>query len=223
METSLHRQLKWHYVEDQSQHEVRCEGFRIDAVRGKELIEIQHGSLSAIRDKIAKLLKKKHTVRVVKPIVAEKLLVKLDGKEGEVVSRRRSPKRGTLLDVFDHLVYFTRVFPHKQLILDVPLVKVEEHRYPGHGKRRRRRERDFVVQDQLLTDVVEVHSLRTHGDLRKFLPKRLPRKFHTGHLAEQLQIPRWTAQRIAYCLRETGSLHVVGKEGNAVLYSRKAA
>jgi len=223
METSLHRQLKLTYVEDESQHEVSCDGFRIDAVRGKELIEIQHSSLSAIRDKIAKLLKKKHTVRVVKPIIAEKLLVKLDEQDGKVVSRRRSPKRGTLLDVFDHLIYFTRVFPHARLTLDVPLVTVEEHRYPGHGKRRRRRERDFVVQDQLLTDVLEVHSLRTHADLRKFLPKRLPRKFHTGHIAEKMNVPRYTAQRLAYCLREPGSLHVVGKEGNAVLYSRRAA
>ena len=114
METSLHRQLKTHYAAGSSQLEVACEGYRIDAIRGKELIEIQHGSLAAIRDKIAKLLTK-HRVTVVKPIIARKKLIKLDKRGGEVVSRRLSPKRGQLLDIFDEMVYFTRVFPNRRL------------------------------------------------------------------------------------------------------------
>src|SRR5687768_11979556 len=135
METSLHRQLKALYAGDDGLQEVVCEGYRIDAIRGGELIEIQHGSLAAIRDKIRRLLKG-HRVRIVKPIVANKLLVKLDKRGGIELNRRRSPKRGTLLNVFDELVYFTRVFPHEQLTLEVVLVDVEERRYPGQGKRR---------------------------------------------------------------------------------------
>ena len=40
METSLHRQLKALYAGDDGSQEVVCEGYRIDAVRGGELIEI---------------------------------------------------------------------------------------------------------------------------------------------------------------------------------------
>ncbi len=217
METSLHRQLKAHYAPDDSQQEVACEGYRIDAVRNGRLIEIQHGSLAAIRDKIAALLKN-HRVTVVKPIVTKKQLLKLDSRGGKVVQQRLSPKRGKLLDLFDELVYFTRVFPHRKLILEVVLVEVEELRYPGHGRRRRRRERDFQIEDQLLARVVETHKFRSLADLRKLLPKKLPKTFHTGHLAEGLEVPRWTAQRIAYCLRETGAIRSVGKQGNALLY-----
>ncbi len=100
METSLHRQLKAIYAGADGQQEVVCDGYRIDAVRGAELIEIQHGSLTAIRDKIRRLLEQ-HRVRIVKPIVANKLLVKLDRRGGAELDRRRSPKRGKLLDVFD--------------------------------------------------------------------------------------------------------------------------
>jgi hypothetical protein len=226
METSLHRQLKALYAGDDGLQEVVCEGYRIDAVRGGELIEIQHGSLAAIRDKIRRLLKG-HRVRIVKPIVANKLLVKLDKRGGAELDRRRSPKRGTLLNVFDELVYFTRVFPHDQLTLEVVLVDVEERRYPGRGKRRRRRDgKDFQIEDQRLMGVVASQSFSTVADLRKLLPKRMPRQFHTAHLAERLKTPRWTAQRIAYCLREMGAVEIVGKEGNAILYryaGRKAA
>ena len=220
METSLHRQLKEHYARDASQMEVACEGFRIDAIRGRRLIEIQHGSLAAIRDKISTLLEK-HRVTVVKPIVALKHLVKLDARGGNTVDRRRSPKRGQLLDMFDELVYFTRVFPHRRLVLEVALVEVEELRYPGHGRRRRRRANDFQVEDQRLVEIVNTYRFRTLADLRKMLPRGLPATFHTGHLAERLEVRRHIAQRIAYCLRETGAIHSVGKQGNAMLYSRR--
>ncbi len=43
--------------------------------------------------------------------------------------KRLSPKRGTILDLFDDLVHFMRVFPHKRLTLEVPLVDIEEWRY----------------------------------------------------------------------------------------------
>src|SRR5205823_9869721 len=99
----------------------------------------------AIRDKIAVLLKK-HDVLVVKPIVVRKHLVKLRREGGRIVSRRRSPKQRTLLDLFEELVHFTRVFPHRRLTLEVPLVEIEEWRYPGHGRRRRYRDRKSVVQ-----------------------------------------------------------------------------
>ena len=222
METSLHRQLKAHYAHDDSQTEVVLGDYRIDAIRGGRLIEIQHGSLAAIRDKIAVLLEE-HRVTVVKPIVALKHLVKLDARGGKVVDRRKSPKRGQLLDVFDELVYFTRVFPHRRLHLEVALVEVEELRYPGHGRRRRRRANDFQVEDQRLVEIVDTLRFRTLADLRRMLPRGLPATFHTGHLAEGLAVRRHVAQKIAYCLRETGAIHPVGKQGNAVLYSRRRA
>lgn len=220
METSLHRQLKAHYAAGPDEQEVACDGYRIDAVNKGRLIEIQHGSLAAIRDKIRSLLEK-HRVTVVKPIIARKQLVKLARRGGKVLERRLSPKRGKLLDVFDELVYFTNVFPHKRLTLEVVLVEVEELRYPGHGRRRRRRSRDFEIEDQRLLSVVEVHRFRTLGDLRNILPRQLPKTFHTGHLAECLDVTRCTAQRIAYCLRETGAIKRAGKQGNALLYRQR--
>lgn len=222
METSLHRQLKALYAGDGGRTEVVCRGYRIDAVRGEELVEIQHASLGSIRRKIATLLET-HAVRVVKPIVATKLLVKLDRQGGAEIERRKSPKRGELLELFDELVYFTRVFPHERLTLEIVLVDVEERRYPGRGKRRRRNpKRDFQVDDQLLVRVVSKHVFATRADLWRLLPKRMPAQFCTGELAKRMKRPRWIAQRIAYCLRETGAAEVVGKQGNAILYRRAA-
>src|ERR1700716_2189456 len=109
METSLHRDLKAHYAGRGARLEVRVGSYRIDVVTPNTLIEIQHGSLASIRDK-ARCLLEDHDLLIVKPLVARKVLVKHSAKDGAVVSRRTSPKRGKLLDLFDELVHFTRVF-----------------------------------------------------------------------------------------------------------------
>ena len=225
METTLHRQLKDLYAADRGVVEQRVDRYRIDVVRPGQLVEIQCASLTAIRDKIANLLKR-HNVLVVKPIIARKTLVKLRRAGGREVSRRRSPKQGMLLDVFDELVHFTRVFPHKRLTFEVVLIEIEELRYPGHGRRRRWRENDHQVEDQRLIEVFETHQFRKAADLCRFLPPTLPQHFHTAHLAEGLEVQRWIAQRMAYCLRQMGAIKTVGKQRGAWLYkcpSRKAA
>jgi len=217
METSLHRDLKALYAAEGARFEVPVGAYRIDVVSRHRLVEIQHGSLAAIRDKVRSLLED-HWVVVVKPIVVRKLLVKRAKQGGRVLGRRLSPKRGRLLDLFDQMVYFTRVFPHRRLTLEVPLVDIEEWRYPGHGRRRRWRPNDHQVEDQKLVAVREVHRLKTAADLGRLVRCALPRPFHTGDLAESLSIDRWVAQRIAYCLRNVGAVRQVGKLGNARLY-----
>lgn len=219
METSLHRDLKVRYAGDGARTEERVGNYRIDAIVGDQLIEVQLSSLSAIRDKIRALVKH-YQVLVVKPIVASKLLVKRKKKDGKVADRRRSPKRRTLIDAFDELVYFTRAFPHPNLQIEIVLVDIEEWRFPGHGRRRRHRAGDFEVEDQKLIDVHEQQRIATSADLWKLLPNvRLPSPFHTGHLAEAAGIERWVAQRIAYVLRETGAARRAGKRGNSNLYT----
>lgn len=221
METSLHRQLKQLYAIPGSQVEQRLGRYRIDVVQPGRLVEIQVASLTAIRDKIAVLLKK-HDVLVVKPLVVRKHLVKLRRAGGKIVSRRLSPKRQTLLDLFDELVHFTRVFPHRRLTLEVPLLEIEELRYPGHGRRRRWRANDHQVEDQRLLEIVGTHAFQSAADLCRLLPATLPCPFHTGHIAEGLGVERWIAQRMAYCLREMGAVQPVGKLRGAWLYERLA-
>lgn len=222
METSLHRDLKAQYAGNDAQFEVSLGGYRIDVTSGDRLIEIQLGSLAAIRDKVRALLKG-HTIVVVKPIVVRKTLIKQSCQHGLGTSRRQSPKRGTILDLFEELVHFTQVFPHKRLTLEVPLIDIEEWRYPGHGRRRRWRANDHQVQDQKLIAVHKTYRFRTADDLARLVTCPLPQRFHTGHLAESLGVHRWIAQRIAYCLRQTGAVCMVDKQGNACLYQFAAA
>jgi len=238
METSLHRTLKAHYAADESQIEVRVSSFRIDAIDDLgRLVEVQHAGLGAIRSKVTKLLEN-HSVRVVKPIVANKWIHTLDVKSLKVVRKRRSPKRSNHLDVFASLLHFTQVFPHPRLTLEVPLLDIVETRVPE--KKRRVRAKQYRVLDQTIIsihddlifqgidDLWRMISMQPTFDPRSSLQQsttkrgkaklETPLVFDTSILAQWLDRPRWFAQQVAYVLFRCGVTSEVGKLGNSKLY-----
>ena len=215
METTLHQQLKELYAPDESSREVAVNGYRIDAVSDDQLIEIQCASLSAIRDKIRRLVES-HDVVVVKPLYARKRIVKRSRKRGKIESKRFSPARQSLHHLTLELVHFINVFPHPRLALEVLLIEVEEDRLPP--LRRRRTRKPYRVEDRRLIEVVDRLQLRTAEDLLTLLPQNLPETFSTADIATCAGIPRWQAQKLTYCLRNTGVLETAGKSGNSILY-----
>jgi hypothetical protein len=216
METRLHRELKSLYSDDESQQEVTLDGYRIDVVSDGRLVEIQYGSLAAIREKICALVEK-YDVLIVKPLAARKFLVNKTRRGGPVKSARYSPTRQNFYNLFDDLVHFVGVFPHPRLTLEVILTEQEEHRLPA-GRRRWRR-KGYRVEDRLLRTISDRLFLRTADDLLALLPKGLSgRPFTTADIASKADIPRWLAQKMAYCLRETGAVDTVGKQGNTLIY-----
>lgn len=219
METTLHRQFKALYSPCESQQEVTVDGYRIDAVAGKQLVEIQYGSLAAIRHKIRALLQN-YDVLVVKPLAARKYLVNKTRRGGRVKSARYSPTRQNFYDLFEDLVHFVDVFPHDRLTLEAVLTEQEEHRlpagYPLGG--RRWRSKGYRVEDRTLRCIRDRLRLRTADDLLTLLPSGLPPRFTTADVAAKADISRWLAQKMAYCLRKTGAVQTAGKQGNALVY-----
>ncbi len=215
-EGPLHASLKRWYAEPGDRIEEPVEGFVVDIVRGDLLIEIQTGSFSSMKRKLTSLLDD-HAVRLVHPIAAEKWIVKLDDR-GEVLSRRRSPKRGEVVDIFGELVAFPDLIAHRNLTIDVLLVGVEEARRFDAEKAWRRK--GWVVEERRLVEVIDRVAVRSPECLASFLPLEAPGEFTTADLAAGLGRPRRLAQQMAYCLRHAGVIEAVAKKGNAVVYHR---
>ena len=216
MESSLHRQLKELYGGSPDDCEVTVRGFRIDALAAGRLIEVQR-SLSAIRDKIDTLLTS-HRVTLVKPIPARTLIVRRQAARGEIATRRYSPLKRNLFNLFEELVHFGTVFPHPRLRLEVILIEQEEQRIP-RVRRHLFNGPDYHVEDRLLLNIVSRHSFRTAADLAALLPDQLPTPFHTQDLAQAAAIPRWLAQKMVYCLARCGAITPVGKLSRSILYA----
>lgn len=215
METTLHRQLKTLYGIDDAEREVRLGKYRIDAVVDDLLIEVQVASLAAIRRKIADLVQK-HRVLVVKPVVVRSYIVR-QSLIGSILGSRYSPKTHHACELFDEFVHFAKTFPHPNLSVEFLFIEQEEHRIPRRGRWRRC---NYKLTDRKLRSVIERHRVQSPQDLLRYLPDDLPSSFTTAELAKAAGIPRWLAQKMAYVLRNTGAVEVVGKQKNSIVYQR---
>jgi hypothetical protein len=214
-EKHLHAALKRWYAEPGDAAEVGVAHHVIDLVRDDLLIEIQTRGFSGIRTKVAVLLAAGHRLRIVHPIAVERWLVQVD-EDGVVLSRRRSPKRGTLIDLVPELVSFPDVLAHDRCEIEVLLTIEEEIRRLASGRCWRRG--GWTVVERRLVGVVDRVLLAGPVDLAQLLPAGLPARFTTEDVASRLSRPRRVSQQLAYCLRAVGLIDVVGKRGHSLEY-----
>lgn len=220
-ENPLHAGLKRHLAGAGDRCEVAVDGSVIDLVREDGgLVEVQTGGFGPLKRKLARLLKKGHRVELVHPIAERKWLVKEDA-EGQMLDRRRSPKRGTLWDLFTPLVSAPHLMTHPGCTLTVLLIEMEERRRHVPGKAWRRK--GWVVHQRRLLNILERHTFPSPASLADLLPADLPIPFSTADLADRLPITRSVAQQMAFCLRSMETIDAVGKAGNAILYERMKA
>jgi len=215
-EKSLHAQLKSYYAGENGQTEVLVGGYVVDVVKDGALIEIQTGNFSVIKSKLLSLTER-HPLRLVYPIAQQKWLVK--NSEGGTPVRRKSPKRGTVYDVFTELVSFPDLIISPNFSLELALIHEEEVRvYTGkkpwvkHG---------WETVERRLISVVETLRLANVSDFAKLLPDNLPESFTTKDLADYTEIPSWLAQKMAYCLDKMGAISKIGKKGRYNLFQIK--
>jgi hypothetical protein len=214
-EGALHAQLKEWYRRPDDRLEERVGGYVIDIVRGETLVEIQTGGFAPLRRKL-EALAREHPVRLVAPIPVTRRIIRLDDG-GEILSERRSPRRGRVEDVFARLVSFPALLCDPRFELEVLLTHQDELRVfrPGRAYRRR----GWVVAGRSLASVDETVRLSCAADALALLPE-LPELFDTAELAAAARIPRRLAQQMTYCLRAMGALEPAGKRGGAVLHIR---
>jgi hypothetical protein len=215
-EYSLHADLKRWYAQEGDRLEVNVDGFIVDVMRGELLVEIQTRNFSGIKRKLAQLADI-HPLRLVYPIAREKWIVRV-GRDGKkVLSRRRSPKRGRLLDLFDELVHIPSLLREPTVSFEALLIEEEVvRRDDGRGSWWRR---GVSTLDRRLIRVISRHVFEGPQDYGQFLPEGMSGPFTTKDLARSLDATQGIAQKIAYTLREMGTLKVAGKKGNAILYS----
>jgi hypothetical protein len=213
-EYSLHSNIKNWYMLPGDELEVRVEDFIVDIVRDKLLIEIQTQNFSAAKNKLKKLLLN-HQVRLVYPIPQLKWIVRVS-RAGELVWRRRSPKKGKLIDLFYELVHAPALINDKNFSLEVLLIAEEELRCnDGRGSWRRK---GISIKNRKLLNVFDRIIFEDHQDFLKFLPQELDNYFTNKVLAKKLGISINLAQKITYCLRKMGAISIADKNKNQLLF-----
>lgn len=218
-ERSLHRALKARYAAAGGVTEQTVDGFVADVVAGGRIVEVHTGSFRPLKRKLPRLLAR-HPVTLVHPVARDRYIVKVAADPEAPPTRRRSPKHGSVFQVFPALASIPALLAHPNLMLDIVMTVEEEVRVMnGRGAWRRG---GWAVLDRRLVDVVETHAIASMVDLFAPLDADLPARFTTRDLATAMRSPRRLGQLAAFCFREGGIAEVCGKAGNALVYRRVA-
>jgi hypothetical protein len=217
-EGSLHAALKARYaaVVSEARVEAQVDGFVVDVAGRDELVEIQTGNFGAARRKLEQLVVSHHVV-LVHPIAVEKWLVRVDA-DGAILRRRRSPKRGISLDLFDQLVHIPGLVAHPNFRIELALIWEEEIRGPIPEGARYRYPREWWRMDRRLLDVVETVRIDTPADLLCLLPPELPEPFTTADIVGASGRSKRLAMRAVYCLERCGAVARLARLGRLMTY-----
>ena len=215
-EKSLHSSIKQWYAVPGDRLEVKVDKYIIDLVREDSLIEIQTRNFSAIGNKLRELVKY-NKVMLVHPIAIEKYIVTTE-KPNKVISRRKSPKKGKVVDLFDELIRIPDLMAEENFILEILMTKEEEIRCKdGKGSWRRK---GISIVDRKLLEVVDKITFREVKDFFEFLPQELPVNFTNKQLAKTLKVTVYKARKITYCFRKMKIIKEVGKIRNELIFER---
>ena len=217
-EWSLHASLKEHYCRPEDQIEVTVDGFVVDIVRENLLIEIQTTNFGAMKKKLRRLLPKSK-VRIVYPIAQKKLIIResLDGSV--VLGQKYSPKRGTLIQIFEELVYIPFLAKHENFSLEAVLIEeIERKRKDGRGSWRRK---GWSIVDRELKEIIQTRLFEKPTDYLDLLPD-IESPFTNSEIAKALKIPVYQARKMTYTMRKMQLLKKEESKGRALSFSIKS-
>jgi hypothetical protein len=214
-EHSLHSAIKKWYSLPNDRFEVKIDGFIIDILRGGLLIEVQTKRFRAIKRKLSSLVET-HRVRLVYPIPERKWIVRIT-ESGESVSKRKSPRRGKLVDLFYELVSIANLIARENFSLEVLMIEEEEIRCDdGKGSWRRR---GVSIKDRRLINVTDRVLFRNEVDFLRFLPSDLKRPFTNRSLADLTGVSLSLTRKMTYCLRKMAVIRTVDKNGRELIFT----
>jgi hypothetical protein len=214
-EKNLHAALVQWFSRPGDEFESKVDEYIVDIKRKNLLIEVQIKNFSAIKEKLRNLCVK-HKIKLIHPIAQQKWIIKEEA-DGERVSKRKSPKRGRVEDIFTELIRIPTILSESNFSLCVVLVNLNEiWKNDGQGSWRRS---NWSIADRYLIEVNEIHEFHHPKDLRNLLPPSIPGTFTNHDVAAHLGISNSLAGKMTYCLRKLKELKVVGKKGRANLMS----
>ena len=215
-ERTLHRAVKDYLEPDRRCQEVAVAGMVADIFREGQLWEVQTGSVTPLGKKLLRL-PEEYPVTIVLPIVREKTICTLSA-EGELLSRRRSPKKGSWWESYYQLPRLLPLAARPGIRLRLLLVDAEEYRAEiptGRVGRTPCRRLDRVP-----TAFGEELDLAFPGELWKLLPPGLPDPFTREELQKHTRLSARGMSGGLSALMKLGVVCPAGKTGRKTLYKR---
>lgn len=216
MEKSVHAVLKKYYAPDEEAMEVKAEGFVADICYGDKIIEIQTKQFYRLRRKLEAYLPK-YDVTIVYPVAETLYLQYVDTETGQVTNRRKSPKKGSIYDVFAELYAIRQYLKEPGLHLIITCMEIEEYRMRIPGPRKRWGKRS-TPGDRIPAKLNKEYKIESVQDYLMFVPLNLPEEFTVKDFAKAAGIYERLAGLTLSILSDLSIVERTGKRGRAFVY-----
>ena len=215
-EKTLHKTLKYYFCPDCLFHEITLRGKICDAYGDGKIYEIQTGNFSHLKDKL-KVFLPEYEVIVVYPLVIERTVKWIDPETSEIVSERRSGKRGIISDILPELYAIREFLNDEKLSIMIAGVECAELRLlNGYGKDRKIRAKKYDIIPTRLISLQLFSGMDEYGEIS---PSLEDREYKADEIYKLLKMRKgadaWRALRV---LVFTGKLAETGKSGRATVY-----
>ena len=175
-ESQLHKTLKTLYSElYEGQTEVEKNGYVYDIItKNGNVIEIQTKNLSKLLPKIQDTIKENHKIKIVHPIIINRQIKTYD-KNRQLVSNRKSPKRGHILDLFSEITGIYSILLNPKFSLEIVEISMIEERVktetPVQTQNKKRRfKRDWIKTGKRLDQIINTRRFNKKEDYLSLLP-----------------------------------------------------
>ena len=192
-ESKLHNTLKKIYSEIyDGKTEVERYGHVYDIVtKNENIIEIQTKNLAKLLPKILDTIEKGHNIKIVHPIVIKKS-IEMHSSDGTIISMRKSPKTGSIYDIFWELTGIYSVLLDKHFSLEIVEIDMIEERImtekPVQSKNGKRRfKKEWIKSDKRLDKIIDTRRFDEKKDFLDLLPKNLPQEFCAKDIKNKLK------------------------------------
>ena len=213
-ESSLHRTLKYCYA-DNGKTEVTAGEFVADGInRDGEYIEVQTSNFASLKKKVKEFSAAKK-VRIIHPIAVKKI-IEVYAPDGDLLSRRKSPLKGSLWNIFDVLIHAPELLLIRKVTIEVVLADIVEKRInDGKGAWRRK---GISIHDKELAAWHECIVFQKPADFLKLIPFKKNEEFTATVLAKHTGIKPNLARKALYVLTKINLVKRTGKNGRAWVY-----
>ena len=213
-EKSLHRDLKWRLEPSGAFHEAPVGKYIVDIKTETGITEIQTQSFYKLRQKLSALLAD-NIVTLVYPLAREKLILWTDRDSGEIISARRSPRRGSFYAAFRELYQIKTLLTSENLIIRIMLVDVSERRYTGDRRKR------YYKADTDIRSLCGELIIAGAGDYLRLIPAELEERFTSRDYSGATGLNMRNAGVALNVLHHVGAVERAGKSGRYYLYARR--
>ena len=187
-EKLLHKALKHAICDDESCLEIKIGSYVADVLLDGEIFEIQTGGFYPLTKKIGYLLENtEYKITVVHPLISDLLLIRVDGQTGEIIRKKRSPKREAPCDILSELYYLRNILDSERVRFLLPHISGEEYRFSERVRGRKSGAYDSQFFPRRMTGLTEI---RTLDDIRAVLPPELrsAESFDSAYFAKILKL-----------------------------------